>query len=120
MTTRSTDLKSDLAQFTGTEVWYRHSINRRVMYSEGVKYFADKAGCYWLLDILATQPEILKQAEEFASIRLQVADDMSANLSVTDGNDTTVYTRRIGFTDCPEGDWEFFFINNVIMLPSEY
>jgi hypothetical protein len=29
-------------------------------------------------------------------------------------------SKHIDFTDCPEGDWRFFFVNNVILLPSEY
>ena len=116
----STYLKSELAQFTGTEEWYRHSINRSVTYTEGVQYFAEKAGCYWLLDILATQPEILKQAEEFANIKFTAHEDLTGNLRVSDGNGNEVYHKKIGYTDCPTGTWEFFFYNNVIMLPSEY
>ena len=45
--------KSDLAQFTGTEQWYRHAINRAVLYTDGAKYVADTAGAYWLLDEIA-------------------------------------------------------------------
>ena len=27
-----------LRQFTGSETWYRHSLNRRVLYTDGAKY----------------------------------------------------------------------------------
>jgi hypothetical protein len=40
--------KSDLAQFTGSESWYRHGINRAVLFTDGAKYVADQAGTYWL------------------------------------------------------------------------
>ena len=36
--------KSDLAQFTGSETWYRHGINRAVLFTDGAKYVADQAG----------------------------------------------------------------------------
>ena len=31
---------ADLAQFTGTEQWFRHSINSTVLYTEGAKHVA--------------------------------------------------------------------------------
>ncbi len=34
MTTKTLS-KSDLAQFTGSENWYRHGINRNVLYTDG-------------------------------------------------------------------------------------
>ncbi len=41
---------ADLAQFTGSENWYRHAINHAVLFTDGAKYVADQAGAYWLLD----------------------------------------------------------------------
>lgn len=120
MTTRTSTLQVELAQFIGTEKWFRHSINRAVSYTEGVKHFADQAGCYWFLDILATQPEVLKQAQTFANIKLSVDEDLTALITVDDGNGSQVYQKKIGFTDCPAGDWKFYFYNGVIMLTSEY
>ena len=31
---------ADLAQFTGTEQWFRHAINQSVLYTEGAKGIA--------------------------------------------------------------------------------
>jgi uncharacterized protein DUF6876 len=44
---------TDLAQFTGAEQWYRHSINRKVLYTDGAQYVAEHGGAYWLLDEIA-------------------------------------------------------------------
>jgi hypothetical protein len=41
---------ADLAQFTGSEHWYRHGMVRSVLFTDGAKYVADIAGAYWLLD----------------------------------------------------------------------
>ena len=43
MTTKTLS-KSDLTQFTGSENWYRHGINRNVLYTEGVQYVAEHGG----------------------------------------------------------------------------
>lgn len=118
----TTELKSNLANFTGTEEYYRHTLNRNVIYTEGVQFFAENAGggAYWLIDILATEPAILKQQREFASIWLEVKGE-KARITVDDGNDSPpVYTRDIDWTDCPEGLWKFYMIDGTILLPSEY
>jgi hypothetical protein len=43
----------DLRRFTGDEVRYRHPFGR-VIFTEGVKYVADVAGAYWLIDAIAS------------------------------------------------------------------
>lgn len=117
----STQLENEPSQFTGTEHWYKHTLNRSVMYTDGVQYFANTVGAYWLLDIIATEPVILKTMREgLAVIELRVDKDSTAVLTCTDGDYNTKYTRIIEFTDAPVGVWQFFFTNDVILLPSEY
>ena len=53
MTNTATLSESQLRQFTGSENWYRHGINRAVLYTDGAKFLADQGGAYWLLDIIA-------------------------------------------------------------------
>ncbi len=116
------DLKNGLTNYYGSETMFRHGLNRNIVYTEGVQFFAENAGggAYWFIDILATQPEILLlQQREFADIKLVVAE-RSATIIVGDGNDNEVYRRVIEFTDCPEGEWKFFMIGGTIMLTSEY
>ena len=51
----SARLRADLTAFIGTENWHRIGINRQMLLTDGVKYFAETAGCYWFLDIVATE-----------------------------------------------------------------
>ncbi len=44
MTTKSLN-KNDLAQFTGSENWYRHGINRSVLYTDGAQHIAVPSAC---------------------------------------------------------------------------
>lgn len=48
------DLARDLAQFTGTNAWYQLSPLYRHVGTDGVVFLADAAGCYWLLDMIAS------------------------------------------------------------------
>lgn len=111
-------LAYNLRQFTGTENYHLYLTG--VALTDGALYFAKNAGggAFWLMDILATQPEIRQQP--FAHVTLTVADDSTAKLTATDGNDTRVYERDLEFTTCPAGKWEFYVIDEIILLPSEY
>jgi len=113
---------ADLAQFTGSEQWYRHGINRKVLFTEGAKFVADQAGAYWLLDEIAIiQPhDKLVAAEEFQVWKLAVNADHSGNLTCDDGNGNVIYTKQIEFTDFPSEGITLYFTDNTILLPSEY
>jgi hypothetical protein len=112
------NLEDDLRQFTGTEAWFEHWL-RRLKYTEGVQYFAEKAGAYWFLDIVATEVVPLQKQHPFLRVVLSVADNR-AEIAADDGDYNEVWSRKLDFTDCPGGKWEFYVTNNVILLPSEY
>ena len=42
-----------MRQFTGSEHWYRHALNRKIVFTDGAKHVADHGGAYWLLDEIA-------------------------------------------------------------------
>ena len=113
---------SDLAQFTGSEQWYRHGLVRKIRFTDGAKYVADTAGAYWLIDDIAlgqTEPAIA--GEEFQHWKLAVdLEKHSAILTCDDGNDNIVFTKPIEFTDFPLAEIRFYCTDNTILLPSEY
>lgn len=109
-----------LPMFTGTERWFRHSLNSRIVYTEGAQYVAEQAGAYWLLDEIAlTQTEPAVAAEEFQFWALVVTGS-TAELVCEDGDERSVYRKRIRFTDFPEPGIRFYVTGGVILLPSEY
>lgn len=113
--------KADLRQFTGTEHYYRHQLNRRVVYTDGVKYMAEKGGAYWLIDEIALAqaytPEV--KAQPFQHWTLKVKDNTGV-LSCGDGNGRTVFAKNIEFTDFPLDEIAFYYTDSVIMLTHEY
>jgi hypothetical protein len=112
---------SDLAQFTGSECWYRHPLNRSITYTDGAQYVAEAGGAYWLLDaIVSHQHDARVLAEPFQVWTLKVADDRSALLICEDGDHGLVTSQVIEFTDFPLTEITLWLQNSVIFLPSEY
>ena len=87
-----------------------------------MKYVADRAGAYWLLDEIALiQPyEERVSAEDFQVWKLKVNADCSGQLVCEDGNSNVVYTKDILLTDFPGAGITLWFTNSTILLPSEY
>jgi hypothetical protein len=114
--------EENLCQFIGSENWYRHGINRKVVFTDGAKYVADEGGAYWLLDAIAIAQHYEKKVagEGFQVWRLKVNEDRTASLVCDDGNNNIVYTQHIEFTDFPIDEIKFYFTDNTILLPSEY
>src|ERR1035437_10211236 len=108
--TQKTLTKADLAQFTGSEQWYRHGLVRKVLYTDGAQYVDE---------IAFAQAEPTVAAEEFQLWKLKVNAGQTAILTCDDGNGNVVYIKRIEFTDLPLEEITLYFTNNVIMLPSE-
>lgn len=110
----------DLSQFYGTEKYHKtFAFNPKLVHTDGVQYFADQAGAFWLLDIIATEIYPLTIQHPFMVITMTVSEK-KAKLVVDDGNDNWIFQKNIDFTDCPDGEYRFYLIGDVLMLPSEY
>ncbi|MEM7591373.1 MAG: DUF6876 family protein [Cyanobacteria bacterium P01_A01_bin.83] len=115
----------DLRQFTGTENYYRHSLARNYLYTDGEQYLAEKAGAYWLIDAIVfnQMEQQFSSNPELASFQcwtLKVAEDNSATLTCDDGNKNIVFTQEIAFTDFPLKEISLWLENKVLLLPSEH
>jgi hypothetical protein len=108
--------EADVMQFTGTDQWHRHALNRRVLFTDGAKYVADRAGAYWLLDEIA----LIQPPEEFQAWKLVVRPDRTATLTCDDGNGQIVFTKEIQYTDFPLDEITLWYAKGVIYLPSEH
>jgi hypothetical protein len=110
----------DLSQFTGTEAYHRtFMFNPKLVHTDGVQYFAEQAGVFWFLDIVATEFYPLTKKEPFLAINMLV-ENGQAKIAVEDGDCEPLFIKEIAFTDCPSGLYEFFLTDDVLMLTSEY
>jgi hypothetical protein len=112
--------ESDLAQFTGSETWYRHPLMRKITFTSGVKFMADKAGAHWLLDIIVSHQLDPKVSKEPFQVWTLTVDGNKGNITCEDGNGNEVTHQHIEFTDFPLKEIKLWFTDNVILLPSEY
>jgi len=115
-------LREELKQFTGTEQYYYLPIFKRFnKYTEGIKYLAEEAEAYWLLEyIFSSQVDERLRGQEFQIWKLEVQDDDSAIITVEDGNDNVLKSFKIPFTDFPIQSIDLWLVDSVLILPSEY
>jgi hypothetical protein len=108
----------DLAQFTGTEHYYRHW-TKALVYTDGVKYLAEKAQAYWLLDLIASYQSKCKNIPFQAWKLVKTGDRAVVNMR-EDTDRPEVVRQELPFTDFPFEDFSLWLIDGVLLLPSEY
>ncbi len=112
---------STLAQFTGTGAYYR--ISRRHMLTDGTKYLAERAGCFWMMDAIASHLSEIGTADWFVLVRVMVSDG-AALMIYENGNGQEHARQEIPYTDLPLRSVTLYACwdseNWVIMLPTEY
>ena len=115
-------LTHELRQYTGSENWYRHGLNRKMMYTDGVKFFAENGGeqgAYWLLDLIATDTWQFLKKEAFLMVSITVKDNKAVCV-VDDGNGRVIKTSHTTYTDLQAGIWKFYLTGDILLLPNEY
>jgi len=111
----------DLAQFTGTTCYYR--ICRKHLLTDGTHYLAEKVGCYWLMDAVASHVAEIGTADWFIVVRIEV-EKCRAITRYEDGNGRELASQAIPYTDFPLPNLTLYAVWDtehwVIMLPGEY
>lgn len=101
------------ASRNGSENFYFNRLFTNFFYSDGVKECAE-AGCYWLIDTLASElpAEFNKGTNYSCSISVAVDEDKRCTITGTffDG-DPCPYIKHIEYTDMPVGEWKFYVTN---------
>ena len=110
-----------LAQFTGTEKHYR--ISRRHLLTDGTRYLAEKAACFWMMDAVASHLSEIGTKDWFVLVRVNVTEGRAV-MVYEDGNDHELARQEIPYTDFPLDAISLYACWDtqhwVIMLPSEY
>ena len=92
-------LVSDLAQFTGTNGYYRMYANFYL--TDGTKYLAEKAECFWLFDLYWSHiMSIVPSENEFTVLKMTVQKS-SAYVVIEGGNDNVLASQFVDYTDFP-------------------
>ena len=120
-TATESTLASDLAQFTGTANWYKSFLGLK--FTDGVKYLADKAKAYWLVDLVAShQPAVVRKYGPGLQVWTLKKTKLGYTAVADNGNGEHLKSQFFGYTDFPVELFPFklYVQNGVLMLPSEY
>ena len=114
------EIKTELAFFTGSEKFYKAYPN--LIITDGVKFLAERAEAFWLIDLVFSYQTIAKvKKEPFQVYELTVdLNTKSSKMVCTDGNENILYTQNIPFTTFPLESIKLYYTDGTILLPSEY
>jgi len=112
-------LNDKFSMCTGTEHYYKHWTNRGV-YTDGVKAMAEEFKAYWLIDVVLSY-----QDGKIRKVPFQIWEIVSENSKAVvemkeDTDEPILVQQKIPYTDFPEGTFKMYYINDVLLLPSEY
>ncbi len=115
-------LEQELQQFIGTEHYYR--IRADFVGTDGVKYLAEQAGCFWLLDLYWSHLLNIDHIDYPFTVLMMTVQDGAAIVGIEDGNGNALASQFIEYTDFPLVHIRLYACWNerewVVMLTSEY
>lgn len=111
-------MEDELGQFHGTSRYLKNFTG--LLFTDGVKFLADQAGCYWLIGLVGSYQRSL-EGVRFQLWELDAGEDNKAVVTMREDTDEPVLVRqRIPYTDFPLRRFSFYCVDNVMMLKSEY
>ena len=120
------EIKEGLQHFHGSEMFYSIPLIR-TRFTNGLKYLATVADCYWLITDTSVIAKSLMNRSEFITIDFQrLPEDKQeftgyeAEIIYSDGNNNMLEKQGYRATDFPLDELRLFFVNNTLMLPNEY
>ena len=120
------EIKEGLQHFHGTEMFYPIPL-LRTRFTDGLNYLANVADCFWLITDTSVIAKSLMDRSGFITIDFKRLSEEKQNLTgyeaeiiYTDGNDTILEKQGYRATDFPLDELRLFFVNDTLMLPSEY
>ena len=132
MIEKKTITQGDLNQFSGDSIRYR-SIHPRIIYTPGIRYVAENAGAYWLINTIASyysSDEMREAVEEDYRVaemqiwRLSVHDNRGQLTARADAGEPVFISEVIHYTDFPLERIDIWGVSNAehttLLLPSEY
>mgnify|MGYP003113893332 CR=1 FL=1 len=120
------EIKEGLQHFHGSEMFYQIPLIR-TRFTNGLKYLANVAECFWLITDVSVIAKSLLNRSHFITIdfkRLSEEEQdytgYEAEIIYSDGNGNIFEIHRYNFTDFPLDELRLYFVDNTLMLTSEY
>jgi ribosomal 30S subunit maturation factor RimM len=126
MKNKENEIKENLQQFHGSEMFFQIPL-LQTRFTDGLKYLANAANCYWLITDTSVIAKSLRDKSHFITIdfkrlseKEQAKKQCEALIIYSDGNEQVLETHRYHVTDFPLDELRLFYVDNTLMLPSEY
>jgi len=113
--------ESDLALFCGSDKFYRSGLG--IMFTDGIKYLADRTSCYWLIDVVGSYQ--VAGLPSFLIWELTCNPEGGAIVTAKEDSDQPdLITQEIPVTDYLDhseiNPLKLYLVDRVLMLPGEY
>ncbi|PXX23750.1 DUF6876 family protein [Arenibacter sp. ARW7G5Y1] len=126
MNFKTRQIKERIQHFNGSLVLYQIPIIG-TKFTEGIKYLTEAGECYWLVTDTSVIAKSLMGKSRFISIDFKkfTQEEMTimgyeAKIDYIDGNGLIFETQKYHLTDFPLDEIRLFFVDDTLMLPSEY
>lgn len=119
------DVENELNGYFGTENYYRITPFNDMLITDGIKRFCEVCECFWAItDFVALKlyPITKNEDDNFSVVRLEVKNNSVKFSAFHDTGMPEFWNARqkdYGKT-IPTGTYEFYLIDNVLLLKSEY
>lgn len=120
------EIREGLQHFHGSEMLYQIPLIR-TRFTNGLKYLANVAECFWLITDTSVIAKSLMNRSHFITIdfkrlpeNIRNKQGYEAEITYSDGNGRIFETHNYNVTDFPLDELRLFFVDNTLMLPSEY
>jgi len=112
---------SELRNFTGSESYFKSHTG--LLFTDGVKYLADKLGAYWLVDLVGSYKNHANN-KPFLVWRIETKEEINGKTALItareDTNTPILIKQIVPFTDFKLPIYELYQINNILLLKNEY
>lgn len=118
---KAEEFNKNLENFTGTEQYHTFR-PYSILLTDGIKYFCGTTRTYGILEQIATTLLFKRIKEPFVLIKIKNRKGC-LTIILEDGNGNVLSEKTIAMFNLktlPQGEWKFYLVNNVIMLPNEY
>jgi len=129
---RKAELAAALPYFTGSTELHKSFLGS--YYTDGIRYLAEKAGAYWLIDLIAShQPRVrqtllrIEERDFQLWILKQLPKTCKADWKIeawtdTPGSDCSVKLTQqvIPYSDFPLDEFQCYVVDGTMMLKTEY
>tara|TARA_R110002049_G_C8820129_1_gene534394 strand:- start:168 stop:548 length:381 start_codon:yes stop_codon:yes gene_type:complete len=119
-------IKEELQHFCGSQQMFQLPLIK-TKFTDGVHYLAKEAHCFWLITDASVFAKNLMDKSHFITVDFKRLSEVEktekgceAIISYGDGNENILETHRYNVTDFPLDELRLYFVNDTLMLPSEY